>query len=325
MSSAELALIVFGAALAGFVQGLSGFGFGLVSMSLWAWGLAPQLAAVLSTVGGFLGQVLAALTVRRGFGWAEVLPFLVGGVLGLPLGLVLLQHADPTGFRLFVGAVLTIWCPIMLLGDRLPAVRGGGRVADALAGAAGGAMGPLGGFTGALPSLWCSLRRMDRDVQRAVMQNFNLVMLGITSAAYVQQGLFTRAQLPAVGLVAVTLVVPALLGMRVYLGISPLAFRRLVLALLTASGAAMLVSVAVDLVRQTTAASTSGRPSSTRAQPSADRSSVTQPPSTIHSASARPTPGACCSPCPLKPLANSSLSSAGCGPTMALASSRFTS
>ena len=41
---------------------------------------------------------------------------------------------------------------------------------------------------------------------------------------------------------ALSLTLPALVGMRVYLGISPQAFRNVVLGLLTASGLAMLVS-----------------------------------------------------------------------------------
>src|SRR5687768_167494 len=40
--------VVLGAALAGFVQGLSGFGFGLTAMALWAWTLEPRLAAALA-------------------------------------------------------------------------------------------------------------------------------------------------------------------------------------------------------------------------------------------------------------------------------------
>ena len=32
-------LVALGAAVAGFVQGLSGFAFGMVSMSFWAWAL----------------------------------------------------------------------------------------------------------------------------------------------------------------------------------------------------------------------------------------------------------------------------------------------
>lgn len=247
--SGELLLIVVGAATAGFVQGLSGFGFGMVSMSFWAWGLLPQQAAVLSTVGGLTGQLLAALSARRGARWPRLWPFLAGGLCGLPVGMWLLQHADPRGFKLFVGALLAIWCPLMLFGGRLPRLHQGGRIADALAGAGGGLMGPLGGVTGAVPTLWCTLRGLDRDEQRAVIQNFNLAMLTATTLAYVERGLITGAHLPQIGLVAAALLLPALLGMRVYAGISPQAFRNLVLGLLTASGLAMLVSVLPGLLR----------------------------------------------------------------------------
>jgi hypothetical protein len=44
--------------------------------------------------------------------------------------------------------------------------------------------------------------------------------------------------------VAPAMLVPALLGARLYVGISEAAFRRVVLGLLTAAGAAMLVSAA---------------------------------------------------------------------------------
>lgn len=241
-SGSELALIIVGAATAGFVQGLSGFGFGLVSMSFWAWGLAPQHAAVLATVGGLTGQLLAAFTVRRGARWSLLWPFIAGGLCGIPIGMGLLQHADPAGFRLFVGTLLAVWCPLMLVSGRLPRFSRGGRIADALAGAGGGLMGPLGGFTGAIPTLWCTLRAMDRDEQRSVIQSFNLAMLGTTTLAYLQAGLITAADWPNLAVVAAALLVPALVGMRVYIGISAATFRKVVLGLLTLSGLAMLAS-----------------------------------------------------------------------------------
>ncbi len=242
MGPGEIALIAAGAAAAGFVQGLSGFGFGMVSMSFWVWGLAPQQMAVLATVGALTGQLLAAFTVRRGARWAQLWPFLAGGLCGLPLGLLLLQTVDARSFRLAVGTLLALWCPLMLLSSRLPKLRHGGRAADALAGIGGGLMGPLGGLTGAIPTLWCTLRGWGRDEQRAVIQNFNLAMLTVTNLAYLQRGLITREHLPAMALVAGALLLPALLGMRVYVGISALAFRNIVLSLLTASGVAMVVS-----------------------------------------------------------------------------------
>jgi uncharacterized membrane protein YfcA len=59
--------VALGAMLAGFVQGLSGFAFGLTAMSLWAWTLEPRLAAALVVFGSLLGQIMAAVTVRRSF------------------------------------------------------------------------------------------------------------------------------------------------------------------------------------------------------------------------------------------------------------------
>ena len=49
-------------------------------------------------------------------------------------------------------------------------------------------------------------------------------------------------------IVAPAVLVPVLLGARVYVGLSELAFRRVVLTLLTLAGAAMLVSSLRQLV-----------------------------------------------------------------------------
>lgn len=60
-------VVALGAVAAGFVQGLSGFAFGMVAMSFWAWVLEPRLAAALTVFGSMTGQIVAAVTVRRGF------------------------------------------------------------------------------------------------------------------------------------------------------------------------------------------------------------------------------------------------------------------
>ena len=239
-------MVVAGALVAGFVQGLSGFGFSMVAMSFWAWVLDPKLAAVLAVFGGMTGQMFAALTVRRGFDLRTLLPFIAGGLAGIPIGLWLLPRFEPALFRAFVGGLLVIWCPLMLVAGKLPRLRFRNpameRVADGLAGVSGGLMGPLGGFTGALPTLWCTLRGFEKDQQRAVIQNFNLAMLSVTMLSYLASGQVTAAMLPSLAVVAPALLLPAWLGTRLYLGISDLTFRRIVLGLLTASGVALLAA-----------------------------------------------------------------------------------
>ena len=113
-------IVVVGAALAGFVQGLSGFGFGLTAMSLWAWTLEPQLAAPLAVFGALTGQVIAAVSVRRGFNLQRLLPFIAGGLAGMPLGVYVLPRLDVPLFKGLLGLLLVVMCPLMFFAARLP-------------------------------------------------------------------------------------------------------------------------------------------------------------------------------------------------------------
>ena len=243
-------IIIAGAMAAGFVQGLSGFAFGLVSMSFWAWTLDPRLAAALAVFGSLTGQIIAAVTVRRGFDLKRLAPFVLGGLLGLPLGLLLLPRLDVQLFKALLGGLLLVWCPAMLLSAQLPRITRGGRVADGLVGAGGGLMGALGGFTGVLPTLWCTLRSLEKDAQRAIIQNFNLSMLAVTFASYVATGVISSATLPYFAIVAPAMLIPSLLGARLYIGISEATFRKIVLSLLTCTGVALLVSSLPGLLRR---------------------------------------------------------------------------
>jgi len=235
-------VIALGAIAAGFVQGLSGFAFSLVAMSFWAWSVEPKLAAVLAVFGGLSGQILAALSVRRGFDFQRLLPFLIGGLVGIPLGTWLLPKLDIVLFKAVLGALLVVWCPFMLFARHLPKITMGGRAADSVIGLIGGVCGGLGGFSGALPTLWCTLRGMEKEAQRSIIQTFNLAMLGTTMASYVIAGMVTREMLPMFGIVLPAMLIPALLGARIYIGISEATFRNIVLSLLTASGVALLAS-----------------------------------------------------------------------------------
>ncbi|TWO69007.1 sulfite exporter TauE/SafE family protein [Caenimonas sedimenti] len=243
-------LVAAGAALAGFVQGLSGFGFGLTAMALWAWTLEPRLAAALSVFGSLTGQIVAAITVRRGWDLPRLAPFLLGGLAGLPLGIYLLPQLDIPMFKAVLGTLLVILCPLMFLAPKLPRIRHGGRAADGAAGAIGGVLGGLGGFSGVVPTLWCTLRGWQKDEQRAVIQNFNLAMQVVTFASYLATGIVDASMLPLFAVVAPAMLIPVLLGARLYIGISEAAFRQVVLGLLTLSGIAMLASsVPVLLMR----------------------------------------------------------------------------
>src|SRR3978361_1325550 len=120
-------IVAAGAAIAGFVQGLSGFAFGLVAMGIWAWSLDPVLAGPVVVCGSLVGQILATGSSWRSLHPLRALPFVLGGVLGVPLGVALLRYINPVAFKASVGVLLVVWCPIMLFARDLPRIAWGGR------------------------------------------------------------------------------------------------------------------------------------------------------------------------------------------------------
>jgi uncharacterized protein len=109
-------------------------------------------------------------------------------------------------------------------------------------------MAPLSGFSGLAPALWATLRGYTKDEHRAVLQNFNLVVLSATMASLVWSGRARAEHLPLMGVVAASLLVPSIWGSKIYLGMSPVAFRNGVLWILVFAGLTMLASAMKNLM-----------------------------------------------------------------------------
>lgn len=237
---AALLIVLAGAAAAGFAQGVSGFAFSLVALSIWAWAIEPQLAAQMAVFGALTGQLVALPWVWRGFELRKLLPLVIGGLAGVPLGVVLLQWLDPTLFRFGLGVFLLVYCPLMLL---LPADFSwphGGRIADSASGFAGGVLGGLAGISGPVPTLWTTLRGWDKDTQRGVLQAFNIAMHMATLSAYTLAGSIAGETLVMFAWITPALTVPAILGVLLFRRLATRTFRRLILLLLLVSGLALV-------------------------------------------------------------------------------------
>jgi hypothetical protein len=109
-------------------------------------------------------------------------------------------------------------------------------------------MGGLGGLTGPAPTLWATLRGWDRDAQRAALQSFNLAMHGLTMATYLATGTVSAEAARLFLVVAPAMLVPTLVGARLYRRFSDEAFRKLVLGLLAASGVVLIVTTLPKLL-----------------------------------------------------------------------------
>jgi hypothetical protein len=93
------------------------------------------------------------------------------------------------------------------------------------------------------------LRGHDKNLQRAICQSFFIAMQALTLVMYAFTGLIERQTLILFAWMVPSTLIFAWLGSRLYLRISDTAFKRVLLALLFASGAALLGTSLVHALR----------------------------------------------------------------------------
>ena len=234
-------LVLAGAFSAGFVSGLSGFAFAMVSLGFWAHTLAPTVAAPLIVACAACAQIYAMRQLRSGLRLDLALPFIIGGFVGIQLGAWLLTWIDRESFRFAVGIFLVSYAVVMLALGKTPPFHWGGKLADTFIGWTGGVMGGIAGLTGATPTLWCALRGWSREDQRGALQPFNFALQLAAIAAYGWQGLLTEEVGLLFAIALPIMVIGVAHGVALYRRIDDAWFRRIVLWLLLASGVTLVL------------------------------------------------------------------------------------
>jgi len=238
---ATLAVVVLGALVAGFTTGIAGFGTGLVASGLWFHALPAAMVPPLVALASVAAQIVGLVTVRKSFDWRRAVPYLAGGVIGVPLGVAALAAASPFLLRTSIGVFLIAYAGYQLMQRRRREIGDwGGKTADGAIGVGGGFLGGFAGLSGPLPLIWLQLRGGGSDGQRATYQLFNLIVLVLASLGMAISGQIT----PGVRWVAVVCLpatlIGAWVGARVYVGVSTQTFQRVVLCLLLFSGGILI-------------------------------------------------------------------------------------
>jgi uncharacterized protein len=235
MTMFGFAVLVLGAFAGGFVSGLAGFGTALMALGLWLYVVPPAVAVTLTLICSVVAQTATLPSMWKNFDFSLVWPFVVGGLLGVPIGTLLIAHADPRVFKLTIGIFLLVF-PVALYFSAPMAFTFGGRFADAAVGFAGGILGGLAGLSGPLPILWASVRGWGKDERRGVFQTFNWTVLFVALCLQAAGGQVGRDVLWAAALALPGTIIGTWLGARLYHALDDRNFRDVVLGLLVLSG-----------------------------------------------------------------------------------------
>ena len=237
----ELSVFVFATFAGALIAGIVGFAFGLVAAGLWLHVLTPTQSTILIVAFGLTVQAMSVWRLRRALRLERLLPFIIGGAIGVPVGVVLLRAVPAAGARVGMGVILVAFSIYSLMQPKLPHFSNAGKLADAAIGVASGIVGGSTGLAGILAVMWCTLRGWPKDEQRGVFQPV-AVFIFILTALWL--GVSGSIDSPIVFLYLLGL--PSLLagtwiGLKLYGRINETIFRRIVLALLLASGLSLIV------------------------------------------------------------------------------------
>ncbi len=235
-----LAFVWLGAFLGALAIGAAGFAFALAASALWLHVLDPLHATFLVAACGTMLHVGIIWRIRESIVPRRLLPFVVAGLTGVPLGIYVLTRFDQHAIKVALGAFLIVYGLYALLIPRLPQIAHGGRTADAAVGFLSGILGGLGGYSGVLPTIWTQLRGWPKEAARGVYQPFILVM---QIATLVAAGFVT---FDPTSLVLVVAALPALLagawlGWLAFGRLDERRFRQILAAMIAASGAMLVI------------------------------------------------------------------------------------
>jgi uncharacterized protein len=235
----ELPVFILATFVGAFVAGLSGFAFGLVAASLWLYILSPLQTATLIVAFGLIVQGYSVWKLRRAMEWRKLWPFVFGAAIGVPVGVTLLTWANAQSVRVGVGIFLILYCLYAFFRPVLKPMTGGA-AADAGIGFLNGVLGGMTGLAGILVTIWSGLRGWPKEAQRAVFQPVAVSIFLMSALWLGAKGTITSETVKLFVIGLPFLFAGTWLGLKLFGRLNEAAFRKIVLALLFASGAMLI-------------------------------------------------------------------------------------
>jgi len=252
LSPSQIALLVAILAASALMSGLSGFGFSAIG-ALCLIVLPPKLGVPLLMTLSAANQLMSLRQLKGelkpiGQWWPDgPAPYVLGGLVGVPIGLAILASMQTVSLMLVFGALLVGYAAYSLLRPHTEkASVGGGWLACSLVGMSGGVIGGFTAFPGAPVVVWSGLKRLPKHESRAIVQPdiFVLQLLSISLLALQRPQTFDRTYWLLVAITVPVVLPCTLVGVRLYRQLSDVNFRRVTFILLGVSGLGLLIKAA---------------------------------------------------------------------------------
>lgn len=234
-----------------FVSGLSGFGFSAIGASLLLF-LQPTSAVALLVLLSLFTQLLSVnklwkeISPHMTFKMNEtsVLPYIIGGFVGIPLGVYVLSNTDPKRLTAILGGILVVYALYSLVKPATWILKEQkGWFKSSIVGALGGLVGGFSAFPGSAVVIWTGLQSIQKEKVRAITQPYIIAMQIISLVCLLLNNhkIFDSCLLTMFALSVPIVYMGNSYGIKCFQTINQFLFRRITFILLGLSGLVLLI------------------------------------------------------------------------------------
>lgn len=177
--------------LAGMTQGLTGFGFSLVFVSIMLAFLPPRVVVPVVTVHATIINCLIVYSVRKHVDLKRIAPLMIAGIVGIPFGARVLLVIEGSLMKAVTGCLIALFAVAYLAGFERKVKNE--KVAFSWIGFLSGFLNSSTGFSGPPVILFFANQRIPKDVFRANLALYFLVLNASTLVVYLFNGLLNVA------------------------------------------------------------------------------------------------------------------------------------
>ncbi len=178
--------------LAGFTQGVSGFGSALIAMPLLTSFLNIKTAVPLCVLNSLVITICLSLQLRRHINWKRIFPLLAGCLPGIVFGLLVLKHVPNIILQISLGLLIIFYAAYNLFGSAARKIKG--KLSVGWAYAAGFCTGGISASLGAggPPTIiYITMTGWTNDEIKAALSIFFLITSIFTALGQAVSGLTT--------------------------------------------------------------------------------------------------------------------------------------
>ena len=199
--------------LAGFIQGLTGFGSALVAIPLLSFIIDVKTAVPLCMLNGLIITGYLAIALRRHLDRSKILPLVIGSIPGVLTGVVLLKNFNSSLIRNSIGILLIAYSLYNLI--ITPKPLNPGKAWGYLAGYLTGTIGAAFSAGGPPAIIYTTLTSWKKDEIKATLTGFFIINALFTAMIHAASGITTMSTVRLFAATAPFVLLGTILGSRV--------------------------------------------------------------------------------------------------------------